>query len=62
VVAVIAAIAGGVAVAGAAFSDRTNLPDSDSSIAYELLAQQGGVDAVSAKFDALPPGHSLPAR
>jgi hypothetical protein len=51
-----------VAVAGAAFSDRTNLPDSDSSIAYELLAQQGGVDAVSAKFDALPPGHSLPAR
>ena len=48
-VALIAGLAGGALAAGSAFTDSTNLPDSESATAYGLLAQQAGVDAVSAE-------------
>ena len=41
-VALIAALAGGVLTAGSAFTDSTNIPDSESGTAYGLLAQQAG--------------------
>ena len=43
-IAVLVALAGGVVVAGTAFSDSSRLPASDSSTAYNLLAR-GGSDA-----------------
>ena len=48
-VVLIAALAGGVLTAGSAFTDATNIPDSESGTAYGLLAQQAGATAVSAE-------------
>jgi len=48
-VALIAALAGGVLTAGSAFTDSTNIPDSESGTAYGLLAQQAGATAMSAE-------------
>jgi len=43
-IAMLVMLAGGVGVAGSAFSDSSRLPASDSSTAYNLLAR-GGSDA-----------------
>src|SRR3954470_14866147 len=47
-VALLVALGGIVGVAGAGFTDSTRLPASDSSTAYNLLAQ-GGSDAAKVK-------------
>ncbi len=47
-VAVLIGLGGGLAAVGTAFSDSTRLPASDSSTAYNLLAQSGS-DAASVK-------------
>lgn len=51
-VALLMALGGIVGATGAAFSDSVRLPASDSSTAYNLLAQ-GGSDAAKVKFGTI---------